>query len=269
MITLKNKNDYLHNDGNIRVWQASDQDYAFILHLCKMYRNNEFFYVPDSTLRHEITKGNILAFDYNVFEAGYIWVTFPRNGRSRINQLAVDPELWRNKVGSVVTSVYESLADKNGMWAGYLSCNTNTPGHHFWPTVGWQEVCRRAAGRRGGDNIIWGKLLPKNRELLLPKTVPEIKTLESYKFQSSISDSKKKKKAPAHFKARCKRPGMWEVSRNGLTVLVCRDHNGDWTTLSRWSPGVKSGPLVYLKEAKDDAKKMIEKEEKRSNEKAS
>ena len=75
-------NKYFYNSGTVRVWQAEIKDYNFILQLCKQYRDFEFFYVPDETLKNEIRKGNIIAFDYNVFEAGYIWVTFPKNRKS-------------------------------------------------------------------------------------------------------------------------------------------------------------------------------------------
>jgi len=190
MITSK----YLYDDGVIRVWKAIDCDYKFILHLCKQYRDFEFFYVPDESLRDEIRKGNIIAFDFNVFEAGYIWVTFPKNGKSRINQLAVDEELWRNKVGSVVTGVFESLADKYGMWSIYLSCNTNTMGHSFWPKVGYKIVCEKLAGSRGGNNIIWGKLLPRSKDSLFKVKLTDIKSVESYVNQSSITVSVMKKK---------------------------------------------------------------------------
>ena len=185
---------YIYNDNTIRVWKAVRSDYDFILHLCKRYRNFEFFYVPDESLKYEIDKGNIIAFDYNVFEAGYIWVTFPKNGKSRINQLAVDEELWRNKVGSVVVSVYEDIADKKFMWAIYLSCNTNTPGDKFWPTVGYKNVCSKVAGGRGGMNIIWGKLLKRSKEALFAPQLSDIKSIETYISQSSITQSTKNRK---------------------------------------------------------------------------
>ena len=185
---------YLFNNNTIRIWQAEDKDYKFILQLCKQYRDFQFFYVPDKTLKDEIRKGNIIAFDYNVFEAGYIWVTFPKNGKSRINQLAVDEELWRNKVGSVVTSVFEKIADKRGMWAIYLSCNTNTMGNSFWPKVGYGVVCKKPGKHRGGENIIWGKLLQRSNDMLFDIKITDIKGIETYINQSSISVSVARKK---------------------------------------------------------------------------
>jgi len=184
----------LYNNGSTRIWRANLNDYNFILYLCKKFRDKEFFYVPDNSLKNEIVKGNIYAFDYNILEAGYIWVTFPKNGRSRVNQLAVDPELWRNKVGTIVTKFYEGLSDSYGMWSVYLSCNSNTPGHKFWPKVGWTEVCTKPAGRRGGVNIIWGKLLPRANDFIFPIDITYIKNVESYRLQSSISKGVKKNK---------------------------------------------------------------------------
>lgn len=178
--------------SDVRVWFATERDYAFCLYLCKKFRNNEFFYVPDESLKTEIRKGNIIAFDYRSFEAGYIWVTFPKSGRSRINQLAVDEQLWRNKVGTLVVSFFESHARKNGCWAVYLSCNTNTPGHNFWPTVGYTQIVEKVAGRRGGMNIIWAKLLHTEGHLFAP-SVWDVKSADSYQFQNSISNSKKSK----------------------------------------------------------------------------
>jgi len=188
---------HLYDDKTIRVWIAQDSDYKFILQLCKQYRDFEFFYVPDESLKYEIQKGNIIAFDYNVFEAGYIWVTFPKNFKSRINQLAVDRELWRKKVGSTVIKVYEQLANKAGMWGSYLTCNTNTPGNDFWPTVGYKEIGRKEGLHRKGFNLIWGKLLSNSNNLLFKPMVTDIKSVESYVNQSSISVSVRRKKEEA------------------------------------------------------------------------
>jgi GNAT superfamily N-acetyltransferase len=175
---------------DIRIWVATEADLNFCLYLCKKFRDHEFFFVPDYAMRREIAIGNIIAFDYGALEAGYIWVTFPRNGRSRINQLAVDEQLWRNHVGTQVVAFYESLAKKNGCWSVYLSCNTNTPGNKFWPTVGYSTIVSKQAGRRGGLNLIWAKVISTDGMLFEPH-VSEVKTADSYRFQSSISASKK------------------------------------------------------------------------------
>lgn len=181
----------LQNDL-IRIWIAKPKDFLFCLALLKQYRDNEFFYVPDESLRHEITKGNVIAFDFNRLEAGYIWVTFPRNGRCRINQLAVNDELWRNKVGTAVVAFFEEEAKRRGCWSVYLSCNSNTPGNAFWPQVGYKPIVSKTAGRRGGINFIWAKILDVSM-FLFPPRIDEIKTAESYNFQSSITASKAKK----------------------------------------------------------------------------
>jgi len=177
--------------GDVRIWFAQPQDFPFCLHLCKRYRDNEFFYVPDESLRDEIRKRNVIAFDFNALEAGYIWVTFPRNGRCRINQLAVDEQLWRNKVGSLVVEFFEAEVKKRGGWSVYLSCNSRTMGNEFWPRVGYQPIVQKPAGRRGGINVIWAKLLDVSG-FLLPPTVHELHSIDRYKFQSSISVSKQR-----------------------------------------------------------------------------
>lgn len=175
--------------GNVRVWFAQHSDFPFCLYLLKRFRDNEFFYVPDESLRDEIRKGNVIAFDYNRLEAGYIWVTFPKNGRCRINQLAVDEQLWRNKVGTDVVAFFEDEVRRRGGWSVYLSCNSNTPGHSFWPTVGYAPIVTKQAGRRGGANHIWAKLLDTST-FLFPPELHEVKSAESYKFQQSITLSK-------------------------------------------------------------------------------
>ena len=175
---------------DVRIWFATDADWAFCLHLCKRFRDNEFFYVPDASLRDAIRLGNIIAFDYRGLEAGYIWVTFPRNGRCRINQLAVDEQLWRNKVGTHVTSFFEAEVVRRGGWSVYLSCNSNTPGHSFWPRVGFSPIIAKQAGRRGGQNLIWAKVVQTHGHLFVP-SVSDVKSADSYRFQSSISASKK------------------------------------------------------------------------------
>lgn len=183
---------------NIRIWFATDRDYPFCLHLCKRFRNFEFFYVPDESLRKEIRIGNIIAFDYNGLEAGYIWVTFPKNGRCRINQLAVDEQLWRNKVGTHVVSFFEKEVLKRQGWSVYLSCNTNTPGDSFWPTVGYTEIVRKVGCSRGGFNLIWAKLLNCDCFLFAP-TVYDVKASDDYRFQGSITASMMKRRASARF----------------------------------------------------------------------
>lgn len=182
-----------HGD-DVRIWFAEQDDFGFCLHLCKRFRNHEFFFVPDETLRDEIRKGNVIAFDFNRLEAGYIWVTFPRGGRCRINQLAVDEQLWRNKVGTHVVDFFEAEVKRRGGWSVYLSCNTNTPGHNFWPTVGYSAIVEKKAGARGGFNLIWAKLISVDG-FLFPPSVQDIKSLDSYKFQSSITESTKRKKS--------------------------------------------------------------------------
>lgn len=175
--------------GSVRVWFAKPADFPFCLHLLKRFRDNEFFYVPDESLRDEIRKGNVIAFDYNRLEAGYIWVTFPRNGRCRINQLAVDEQLWRNKVGTEVVAFFEAEVQRRGGWSVYLSCNSNTPGHSFWPQIGYSTIVTKQAGRRGGVNCIWAKMLDTSM-FLLPPELCDVKTADSYRFQQSITLSK-------------------------------------------------------------------------------
>lgn len=173
----------------IRIWFALDVDFSFCLYLCKKYRDNEFFYVPDASLRDEIRKRNVIAFDYNRLEAGYMWVTFPPNGRCRINQLAVDDQLWRNKVGTHVVSFFENEVFCRGGWSIYLSCNDRTMGNSFWPSVGYQRIVEKPAGRRGGLNVIWAKLIDTS-SFLIPPSVFDVHSRDRYRFQSSITASK-------------------------------------------------------------------------------
>ena len=107
---------------------------------------------------------------------------FPRGGRCRINQLAVDEQLWRNKVGTHVVDFFEAEVMRRGGWSIYLSCNTNTPGHSFWPTVGYSPIVEKQAGRRGGMNLIWAKLIDVGG-FLFPPGVADIKTADSYAFR--------------------------------------------------------------------------------------
>lgn len=186
---------------DLRIWYATMNDYAFCLYLCKRFRGHEFFFVPAESLRREIDRKNIIAFDYRGLEAGYIWVTFPKSGKCRINQLAVDEQLWRNKVGTDVTAFFEQEAIKHGGWAAYLSCNSNTPGHSFWPTCGYTPIISRKAGpSRGGMNFIWAKIL-RHDGGLFPVTLSDIKSSDSYRLQYSIEASKKHKQSLAQLRA--------------------------------------------------------------------
>lgn len=186
-------NDF-HRDGDVRIWWATPSDKPFVLHLLRKFRAHEFFWVPDYAMEREILARNILCFDYRVLEAGYIWVTIPPNGRARINQLAVDEQLWRNKVGTQVVSFFEGYLRRNGAWSIYLSCNSRTPGHCFWPQTGFTAVVQKRAGYRGGENLIWAKLLDTD-QFLFPPTISEIKSASSYRFQSSITAATVKNRA--------------------------------------------------------------------------
>lgn len=168
----------------VRVWTATAADREFVRQLYRRYRNFEFFYAPEESVLNEIRRHNIVCFDYRALEAGYVWVTFPRHGRSRINHLAVDEALWRNKVGTHVVTYLEGLATRHGCWSIYLSCNSNTPGHHFWPTVGFSPILSKEAGKRGGENLIWAKVLPDAPMLFLPD-VAEVKT--KYELQNGLN----------------------------------------------------------------------------------
>lgn len=170
--------------SEIRAWTAIEADREFVRHLYRRYRDFEFFYAPEESVLDEIRKQNIICFDYRALEAGYVWVTFPRHGRSRINHLAVDEQLWRNKVGTHVVQHLESCAVRRGCWSIYLSCNSNTPGHNFWPTVGFTPILSREAGRRGGENLIWAKVLPDAPLLFLPE-VSEVKA--KYELQNGVN----------------------------------------------------------------------------------
>ena len=86
-------------------------------------------------------------------------MTRPDNGRARINQVAVDEQLWRNKVGTKVVAFLEDHLTEQGFWSIYLSCNSNTLGHQFWPQVGYVQIVQKAGAYRGGHNIIWAKRL--------------------------------------------------------------------------------------------------------------
>jgi GNAT superfamily N-acetyltransferase len=170
-----------HLTDDIRVWFATETDREFVRYLDRQFRNWEFFYAPEESVLNEIHRKNIICFDYRRLEAGYIWMTFPRHGRARINHLAVSEELWRNKVGTDVVTYVEREAGAHGCWSIYLSCNSNTPGHHFWPTVGFSPVMEKEGGKRGGMNYIWGQLLPDTQTLFTP-TLADIKN--KYELQN-------------------------------------------------------------------------------------
>lgn len=171
-----------------RLWWATDADFPWVQYLLRRFRNYEFFYAPDETMKAAIRLRNILCFDYNRLEAGYIWATFvQRKGRCRFNHVAITEELWRNGVGRYVVSAVESKAALMGLWGAYLSCNSNTPGHRFWPALGYSPIIEKAAGRsRGGVNIIWAKILGNHRNLFGPMSPADVKS--SYVFQYSMND---------------------------------------------------------------------------------
>jgi GNAT superfamily N-acetyltransferase len=188
-----------HNldDGECRIWWAEQSDQPWVLHLLKAFRAFDFFWAPDAVVAREIARGNILCFDYRRLEAGYVWVTQPPNGRARINQLAVDEELWRNKVGTKVVAFLELHLRKRCFWSVYLSCNTNTMGHSFWPAVGYSAIIEKPGGVwRKGANIIWAKLL-EDGHFLFPPSIAEVKTYDSYRFQSSITAATVRRRAQA------------------------------------------------------------------------
>jgi len=197
---------------DIRIWFARESDREFVRHLYRQFRNFEFFYAPEESVLDEIRKGNILCFDYRKLEAGYVWLTFPRHGRARINHLAVSEELWRNKVGTSVMSYIEDRAPRYGCWAIYLSCNDQTPGHSFWPTVGFKSVIERPAGRRGGLNLIWAKLI-SSAPLLFPALLSDVKN--SYLWLGLAIG------AAFMYAAHCQ-------TINAYTLRVLRDMREEW-----------------------------------------
>ena len=50
--------------GDLRIWWARPRDAPFILYLLKRFRAHEFFFAPDYVIEREISRGNILCFDY-------------------------------------------------------------------------------------------------------------------------------------------------------------------------------------------------------------
>lgn len=190
-MTARGQREALSTD--VRMWWATPRDVSWIVVLLKRYRDQEFFFVPDAAIPREVANGNILCVDYRSLEAGYMWGTFNRNGKSRINQVAISEELWRQGVGSVAVGGWEEKAIARAQWAVYLSCNSLTPGHRFWPTLGYQPVLSKAAGRRGGVNLIWAKVLDTSSFLLSPPSLAEV--VGSYRLQSSIERSKQQKRA--------------------------------------------------------------------------
>lgn len=179
-------NQRLSVGNETRVWWADDSDHPWVQYLLKQYRNWEFFYVPDYSLKREISRGNILCCDYNKLEAGYIWATFvERTGRCRFNQVAITEELWRRGVGRKAVLAVEDHARSRGLWSVYLSCNTNTPGHNFWPQLGYTPIMRKPAKYRGGENIVWAKIIEDRQTLFGSLGLSDVKS--SYTLQYSMN----------------------------------------------------------------------------------
>lgn len=181
---------------NINIWLATEKDYNYVKFLSNRFGKDarHFMFIPDETMRTEIRRGNIICFDYNVLEAGYVYLSSTK-GRARINQVAVDEQLWRDKVGSTVVKWVEDYLYRTGKWSMYLICNSNTMGHNFWSDKdkGYTEVGRKKAGGRGGFNVVWAKVLNTD-SLLIKPSVYDIYNLDKYKLMYSMNDKKNIKK---------------------------------------------------------------------------
>ena len=175
------------------IWRAHPTiDFMAVKHYRACYRSLGFESIPPDRLQEEMHRGNVFCFSYRGMMCGYIYVSGQRKQAARINQLAVDEQLWRNKVGTFVMGQVEAGLVRNNVTGVHLMSNCTWPGYYFWPSLGYTKVGEVApkTARRSADtkDTFFAKVLQQNQ--MFAVTPKDVYNGSVYKRQTNQRDWK-------------------------------------------------------------------------------
>lgn len=126
---------------------ATLRDLAWCYHL-QNDLHDHVGYCPRGGLEDRIRTGRILIVEENQEPAGYVSVTHRRDHTTHLTQLAIDPQLWRTRLGSLLWHRITTTAIAAGSIAVTLKCATDLPANAFWHSTGAHVVGIRTDRRR-------------------------------------------------------------------------------------------------------------------------
>lgn len=135
---------------------AEPADLSFMLDLQNRL-NYAVGVIPRGAILERIETRRILTVTVNGELAGFLNYTHRRDRVTHVSQLAIDPELWRQRFGTLALARLMTNAVNLGQDALTLKCAEDLDANSFWETQALD--CWGQTNGRRRTLIIWGKVL--------------------------------------------------------------------------------------------------------------
>ncbi len=157
LVPIREGPDVLAKTHKIAI--ATDKQLKFIEHLQRTW-SNEVGFLPRSAIKRYIQQRCVLLVEQNKQYAGYLLWQLTRKGLLRVVQLAVEPELLRERLGTDIMSYIETAAKKGSCSIVRLQTRIDINANIFFREVGFTTtaVFHRAT-TRNRPIIEWTKSL--------------------------------------------------------------------------------------------------------------
>lgn len=163
------------SDHSIRI--ATLRDLSYVIKLQRIW-SNQVGFLPKPALERYIENQSTLLVRLNNQHAGYLSWALSRKGLLRLNQLAIDPELLRGKLGTDIVHAVERAARKGSCSVVRFQTRIDLEANLFWADLGYTTtaIFQHPTARRKAL-VEWTKCL------LNPATITEAIITRARKFK--------------------------------------------------------------------------------------
>ena len=153
---------FITNSAHVALGVPSDLKY--VRDLQKQWSNNLGF-LPSAALRRYLQNEHVLLVKENNQNAGYLlWDYTKRDNIIKITQVAIEPELLRIGIGTLVMKYLESRATASSCTVLRLKTRFDLEANLVWPTLGWKITATfHPENARHIPIHEWTKQLPTRR----------------------------------------------------------------------------------------------------------
>ena len=128
---------------------ATRRDLTFVNHCQRKWRESVGF-LPTQVFERYIEAEQLAICEENGLPAGYVNWCGTTKGVTRVIQVAVEPELLRERIGSLLMSMIHNFAIANDQSIIRLTSRVDLFANKFWPTLGFvpTAIYRRPTVRK-------------------------------------------------------------------------------------------------------------------------
>ena len=122
-----------------RVRLATANDLSYLVDLQNKWRHTVGF-LPNSVLARYIDAGQVALAEENGWPVGYVDWCGNSKGILRTLQVAVEPEMLRDRVGSSLMQIMRQFASAHELSLIRLTSRVDLQANKFWPTLGFSPT---------------------------------------------------------------------------------------------------------------------------------